>query len=692
MSDHEYSTTHIELPSDIAGRIKSIADSIPDDDLAEDGREKNPHITVKYGLTSDSPKDVEDATNGVGGVDFELGNLGVFPADEQRDSDVLFVSVDSQDLKNLNKKIADSVPHVDTHKEYNPHATVAYLKRGVGSKYAGRSDLSGIKGKTNQIVHSSKDGTETKINLGEPIKMAKLTSEERDALPDSDFALPGRRYPIPDQDHARNALARAAGKPEEAEVRAAVHKRYPDIGKDEPKKMSVHKCMYLVYQGASMSAADDTPTEVAGFPCEYFWKDLIATGDYEHPTKHFTLDVDSQKMSKWAKTGEEMLASGVAIPINCDHSDSARDVVGYVKKFKVVADKLMGLCQFIGKDASLLAARNLVSIGVDPDFTDGKKRNWGEAIVHLALTPVPVAPNQSEFVKAASRISTEGDVLLFSTVESSHRSNPMADNMMPCSTACMSRLEKRVGGLSAKPMEDKAEHVAGHVEAIHDGLKKMCNMSEDDPMMAMSLIEKKLKEQVAPAKNMSSVTAQKARRLLSLSPDVAESDLPETIADKAMSLAADLTAKATEVAALNEQVKSKDAQILELSAVAPKKPEAALMSQYSENWKLRRDHIVGTGIVSEQDMVGLEKIFADRTGSMTPMALSTCSTGDPYIFAVSKWLLSLAGTGVKFNAGTTRDGNFQIVNQDRPGGLTSERMKELGLSADDLPRRKVAAK
>ena len=42
-------------------------------------------------------------------------------------------------------------------------------------------------------------------------------------------------YPINDPNHARNALARVAqhGSPaEQAKVRAAVHRRYPGIGKD----------------------------------------------------------------------------------------------------------------------------------------------------------------------------------------------------------------------------------------------------------------------------------------------------------------------------------------------------------------------------------------------------------------------------------------------------------------------------
>jgi len=40
--------------------------------------------------------------------------------------------------------------------------------------------------------------------------MAKLTSSKRDALPTSEFAGPGRSYPIPDRSHAANAKARAS--------------------------------------------------------------------------------------------------------------------------------------------------------------------------------------------------------------------------------------------------------------------------------------------------------------------------------------------------------------------------------------------------------------------------------------------------------------------------------------------------
>jgi hypothetical protein len=40
--------------------------------------------------------------------------------------------------------------------------------------------------------------------------VAKLSSRARKALPKSDFAGPGRSYPVEDKAHARNAKARAS--------------------------------------------------------------------------------------------------------------------------------------------------------------------------------------------------------------------------------------------------------------------------------------------------------------------------------------------------------------------------------------------------------------------------------------------------------------------------------------------------
>lgn len=79
-------------------------------------------------------------------------------------------------------------------------------------------------------------GEETAPIDGASVK-GKLSTAQRDNLSDSDFAIPETRsYPIHDEAHARNALSRVAqnGTPsEKAKVRAAVHRKYPDIGDDD---------------------------------------------------------------------------------------------------------------------------------------------------------------------------------------------------------------------------------------------------------------------------------------------------------------------------------------------------------------------------------------------------------------------------------------------------------------------------
>jgi len=71
------------------------------------------------------------------------------------------------------------------------------------------------------------------------IYMSVLDAEARRALKTSDFALPKERaYPIHNLAHARDALSRVSqfGTPDEQQkVRAAVHKRYPELaGQEKP--------------------------------------------------------------------------------------------------------------------------------------------------------------------------------------------------------------------------------------------------------------------------------------------------------------------------------------------------------------------------------------------------------------------------------------------------------------------------
>jgi hypothetical protein len=55
--------------------------------------------------------------------------------------------------------------------------------------------------------------------------MARLSTAARKQLPASDFAGPGRSYPVPDKAHARNAKARASQAVKAGRMSAAAERK-----------------------------------------------------------------------------------------------------------------------------------------------------------------------------------------------------------------------------------------------------------------------------------------------------------------------------------------------------------------------------------------------------------------------------------------------------------------------------------
>jgi hypothetical protein len=92
-----------------------------------------------------------------------------------------------------------------------------------------------------------------------------------------------------------------------------------------------------------------------------------------------------------------MKSNGVAVPILMDHTQSAAATLGWIVQVQRRGDRLLELHQFLGESSRDIGLRNKVSLGIDPNFIDGKGNQYGEAIVHSAITPVPVVPNQDGF-------------------------------------------------------------------------------------------------------------------------------------------------------------------------------------------------------------------------------------------------------------------------------------------------------
>lgn len=163
---YEYSSTQVNLPVKMAEAVKRMAAEIPDEDLAENGREEFPHITIKYGLHGTDPEAVRKLLADVAPFSVDMEATSFFPNGESGNGDVLKVDVDSPALHALNKKIADALPHTDTHPTYQPHATIAYLKPGLGKKYAGNGTLMGRSVRVTSVAFSDKNGKQTRIKLG----------------------------------------------------------------------------------------------------------------------------------------------------------------------------------------------------------------------------------------------------------------------------------------------------------------------------------------------------------------------------------------------------------------------------------------------------------------------------------------------------------------------------------------------
>lgn len=106
-----------------------------------------------------------------------------------------------------------------------------------------RQDVSSIRQRRLSALRQARESIAYTDRTGyDAVELAELTSKARKKLPKQAFAVPSKRsksggtggYPIPDESHARNALARVAqfGTPQEkAKVRAAVARKFPNIGK-----------------------------------------------------------------------------------------------------------------------------------------------------------------------------------------------------------------------------------------------------------------------------------------------------------------------------------------------------------------------------------------------------------------------------------------------------------------------------
>lgn len=161
---HKFSCVMALLPSDITREMLQFGESIDKDDLAEDGLEDEPHVTVKFGLHTSVPGELEKLLDGEGPIELILGKMSLFKASDDKQFDVLKIGVHSPDLHRLNKKISTNMRCTDTHPTYKPHATIGYLKPGKAEQYID-DRFEGRQITISSVLFSSKTRKKTDIPL-----------------------------------------------------------------------------------------------------------------------------------------------------------------------------------------------------------------------------------------------------------------------------------------------------------------------------------------------------------------------------------------------------------------------------------------------------------------------------------------------------------------------------------------------
>jgi hypothetical protein len=146
LESFKLSTTQINLPPEHGdflmqwGRT-NIPDKILVPEEAEGGREAEPHITLLYGLTEPVPGPtlrgiIEDFPM----FRVEFGAVSLF---ENEKYDVLKLDIDSPFMRVLHARIKASCPNEYKWPTYEPHATLAYVQSGQGSRFVGQSVFAG---------------------------------------------------------------------------------------------------------------------------------------------------------------------------------------------------------------------------------------------------------------------------------------------------------------------------------------------------------------------------------------------------------------------------------------------------------------------------------------------------------------------------------------------------------------------
>ena len=163
---HEYGCVMVEIPVTNWNVITSIIDTddiyVKDDDSTY-GIQKNPHLTLLYGLHDTvTPEMVKSVFNKfTGDINIEVDGIDIF---ENEEFDVVKFNVKPDDtLQYLHDELS-KFPNSNSFPDYKPHITLCYTKKGTGKKYI-KPDYKYQVKNVNKITYSMPNGKKIEIPI-----------------------------------------------------------------------------------------------------------------------------------------------------------------------------------------------------------------------------------------------------------------------------------------------------------------------------------------------------------------------------------------------------------------------------------------------------------------------------------------------------------------------------------------------
>jgi 2'-5' RNA ligase len=163
--NYEFGCVMIDVPVKNWNEITSFIDTddiytVSDNDTY--GIQVRPHLTLLYGTHKEvTSEQVESLLKNVKPFSIEIDGVDIF---ENKDYDVVKFNIKKSDILQSIFDSLSTLPNSNSFKDYKPHITIAYVKKGTGKKYI-KPDYKWKVDNINEVTYSMVDGNEYKFSL-----------------------------------------------------------------------------------------------------------------------------------------------------------------------------------------------------------------------------------------------------------------------------------------------------------------------------------------------------------------------------------------------------------------------------------------------------------------------------------------------------------------------------------------------